>query len=159
MKLVPLVEFDSEISDLQQVGDTPFGNRKIYIVGGGRFWGERINGIALPGGGDWVLVNQQGLARLDVRKTIKTNDGALINMSYQGYYQYDADIMKKLEAGKGYNFGDTLFQVQAQFETGDPAYSWLNTTLAVGEAKENGGNIYYRIYEMVSDNSNFVNAA
>ena len=33
MKLVPLVEFDSEISDLQQVGDTPFGNRKIGVSG------------------------------------------------------------------------------------------------------------------------------
>ena len=155
MKLAPLVEFDSEISDLQQLGETPFGNRKIYIIGGGHFWGERINGIALPGGGDWVSVNHQGLARLDVRKTIKTDDGALINMSYQGYYQYDANITQTIEQGGGYEYGENLFKVQVQFETGDSRYNWLNTTLAVGEAKENGSNINYRVYEIVSDNSAF----
>lgn len=155
MRLVPLVEFDSEISDLQQVGETPFGNRTIYIIGGGRFWGERINGVALPGGGDWVSVNREGLARLDVRKTIKTHDGALIHMSYQGYYQYDSGIMEKLSMGGGYDFGDNLFKVQVQFESGDKRYHWLNTTLAVGEAKESGDKINYRIYELHSDNSVF----
>ncbi|HEB28054.1 MAG TPA: DUF3237 domain-containing protein [Porticoccus sp.] len=158
MQLTPLVEFDSEISDLQQIGETPFGNRKIYIIGGGHFWGERINGVALPGGGDWVSVNHDGLAKLDVRKTIKTDDGALINMSYQGYYQYDSAITDKLEQGEGYEFGENLFKVQVQFETGDPRYDWLNTTLAVGEAKETGKTIIYRIYEMISDNSTFTKA-
>ena len=150
MQLKPLVEFDSDISNLETIGDTPFGTRKIYIVGGGKFWGERINGHALPGGGDWVLINQQGFARLDVRKTIETHDGALINMSYQGYYQYKDDVLKKLEQGVGYEFGDVLFQVQVQFETGDARYDWLNTTLAVGEARETGSTIHYRVFEMLS---------
>ena len=43
MKLAPLVEFDSQISELQELGTTAFGERKIYLVGGGRFWGESIN--------------------------------------------------------------------------------------------------------------------
>lgn len=153
MKLKLLVEFDSQISDLQELGETPFGTRKIYIVGGGNFWGERIKGQALPGGGDWVLINPQGLARLDVRKTIRTDDGALINMSYQGYYQFTDAITAQLEKGEGYEFGDTLFQVQVQFETGDSRYAWLNTSLAVGEGRETGATIQYRVYEVLSDNA------
>ena len=51
MKLAPLVEFDSQISELQELGTTAFGERKIYLVGGGRFWGDKINGSARAGGG------------------------------------------------------------------------------------------------------------
>lgn len=151
MKLVPLMEFDSEISDTQVVGDTLFGSRKIYIIGGGNFWGERINGQALSGGGDWVLINAQGLARLDVRKTIRTDDGALINMSYQGYYRYDDALTAQVASGEGYEFGDNLFQVQVQFECGDSRYAWLNTTLAVAEGRETGSTIHYRVFEVLSD--------
>ena len=151
MKLVRLVEFDSEISDTQLLGDTLFGARKIYVIGGGNFWGDRINGKALPGGGDWVLVNGKGLARLDVRKTISTDDGALINMSYQGYYRYDDILTAQVARGEGYQFGDNLFQVQVQFECGDSRYTWLNTTLAVAEGRETGSTIHYRVFEVRSD--------
>lgn len=150
MKLIPLFECDSEIADTQELNQTPFGKRTIYIIGGGRFWGERINGNALPGGGDWVLVNEHGLAKLDVRKTLKTDDGALINISYQGLYQFKEELTTLLDQGHGYEFGDTLFQVQIQFETGDARYQWLNTTLAVAEGRETGTTIQYRAFEMVS---------
>jgi hypothetical protein len=149
MKLVPLFECDSEIADIQELNQTPFGKRIIYIIGGGRFWGERINGKALPGGGDWVLINENGLAKLDVRKTLKTDDGALINISYQGLYQFKDELTARVEKGQGYEFGDTLFQVQMQFETGDDRYAWLNTTLAVAEGRETGSTIHYRAFEMV----------
>jgi Protein of unknown function (DUF3237) len=152
MKLVPLVEFDSEAADLQEMGHTPFGTRRVYVVGGGNFWGERLNGKAMSGG-DWMLINEKGFAKLDVRKTIKTDDGALINMTYQGYYQYNDALTDQIEKGIGYDFGDTLFQVQVQFETGDDRYTWLNSTLAVAEARETGNNIHYRVYEMVAGNN------
>ena len=152
MKLVPLVEFDSSIAEQQEIGDTPFGKRRVYMVGDGRYWGERINGKNISGG-DWVLINENGLAELDVRKTIETDDGALIYMTYQGLYQFNERLAAQVENGQGYDFGDTLFQVQVQFETGDERYNWLNTTLAVAEGRETGTNIHYRVYEMVSDNN------
>ncbi|WP_456460515.1 DUF3237 domain-containing protein [Reichenbachiella sp.] len=150
MKLKPLFEFDSDISDRQELGDTPFGKRIIYVVGGGRFWGERVNGQALPGGGDWVITNENGLAKLDVRKTLKTDDGALIYITYTGLYQFKKELSEKIEAGQGYEFGETLFKVQMQFETGDERYAWLNTTLAVAEGKETGTKVQYRAFEIVS---------
>ena len=149
MKLVPLVEFDSSIADQQEIGKTSFGQRRVYMVGEGKYWGERINGKNVSGG-DWVLINDQGLAELDVRKTIETDDGALIYMTYQGLYQFNEQLAAQVEQGTGYNFGDTMFQVQVQFETGDERYQWLNTTLAVAEGRETGSTIHYRVFEMVS---------
>ena len=150
MKLKPLFEFDSDISDVQKLGDTPHGNRIIYVVAGGKLWGERVNGTVQSGGGDWVLINANGLAKLDVRKTLKTDDGALIYITYTGLYQFNEELTKRIDEGEGYDFGETLFQVQMQFETGDPRYDWLNTVLAVAEGRETGQKVHYRAFEMVS---------
>ena len=56
MRLEPLLIFRNSITDVQEIGDGPFGIRRTYIVGAGTFEGERLRGEILPGGG--VLVGQ-----------------------------------------------------------------------------------------------------
>src|SRR3546814_14323376 len=34
------------------IGASPFGDQRLGYISGGRFFGPRINGIVLPGGGD-----------------------------------------------------------------------------------------------------------
>src|SRR5580700_8721895 len=53
---------------------------------GGWVKGPRIKGTILAPGGDWSRVQPSGASRLDVRLTIKTDDGALIYMSYNGIF-------------------------------------------------------------------------
>jgi hypothetical protein len=48
---------DEEVHDL---GATPKGWRRIVGVNGGRFSGPKLNGIVLPGGGDWLLRRPPG---------------------------------------------------------------------------------------------------
>lgn len=149
MKLEFLMEFESHIKDIQIVGDTPKGKRIIYVVGDGTFKGPKLEGITLEGGaGDWMMILKEGLSTIDVRKTFKTDDGALIFVTYQGLYQFDDRLSAALKNGKEYDFGDTLFKVQMQFETGDERYAWLNHTLAVAEARETGKKVIYRVYAL-----------
>ncbi len=150
MKLEFLMAFDSHVKELQKVGSTPRGERFIYVVEGGTFEGPKLKGKAKDGGAaDWMMVVNDGLSTLDVRKTFETDDGALIFVTYQGLYQFNEQLSANLEKGEGYAFGDTLFQVQMQFETGDERYSWLNKTLAVAEGRETGNKVEYRAYRMV----------
>jgi hypothetical protein len=51
----------------------------------------------------------------------------------------------RMPAQKSCDFGDTLFITQVQFETGDIRYNWLNETLAIGEGRETGGGVEYRL--------------
>ena len=146
MHLSPLLTFRNTLSAVQPIGDTPFGHRITYIVGEGRFEGERLNGRILPGGGDWLVRGADGLARLDVRKTFETADQALIHVSYTGIYKFSAGITARLASGGDCEFGDTLFLTQVQFETGDPRYAWLNETLAIGEGRETRNGVEYRIF-------------
>ena len=39
----------------QSLGATPFGERRIVYLTGGKFTGDRLKGRILPGGGDWLL--------------------------------------------------------------------------------------------------------
>ena len=146
MHLSPLLTFRNTLSAVQPIGDTPFGHRITYIVGEGRFEGERLNGRILPGGGDWLVRGTDGLARLDVRKTFETDDQALIHVSYTWIYKFSDEITARLASGGDCEFGDTLFLTQVQFETGDPRYAWLNETLAIGEGRETRNGVEYRIF-------------
>ena len=149
LTLEPLIRFSNGVTT-HRLGQTPFGERITYVIRPGSFTGERLNGRVLDGGGDWMLCGADGLCQLDVRKMLETDDGALIDLRSTGLYRFDPAVTARLEAGGESQFGETLFQVQARFYTGDARYGWLNETLAVGEARERSGGVDYALYEVRS---------
>ena len=150
LKLEPLLRFTNPVT-VQAIGRTPFGERTTYIVGEGVFSGPRLRGRILAGGGDWFVRGADDLARLDVRKTFETHDGALIHVTYTGLYKFTAAVSEALSRGGDAQFGDTLFMAQVQFETGDRRYAWLNATLAVAEARETAAGVEYQLFALVHD--------
>ena len=147
LQLEPLLRFTNSIAT-QAIGKTPFGERTTYVVQEGEFSGPRLRGRILGGGGDWFVRGAADLARLDVRKTFETHDGALIHVSYTGLYKFNASVSETLMRGGDAQFGDTLFMAQVQFETGDSRYAWLNETLAVAEARETSSGVEYQLYAL-----------
>jgi hypothetical protein len=150
IKLEPLLRFTNGVT-VQPIGRTPFGERTTYVVGAGVFDGARLRGRVLPGGGDWFVRGANDLARLDVRKTLETDDGALIHVSYTGLYKFSDRVTQTLAQGRDAQFGDTLFMAQVQFETGAERYAWLNETLAVAEARETASGVEYQLYSLAHD--------
>ena len=62
------------VSGMQAIGATPNGNRRIGLVAGGTFQGERLRGTVLPGGADWIMARADGSTTLDVRLVLETDD-------------------------------------------------------------------------------------
>src|ERR1700675_1579636 len=79
----PLFVMRLDVRPLIIVGPTPGGYRRIGIVYGGRFEGQRLSGEVLDGGSDWQTVRGDGATTLDVRLILKTKDEALIGMTYR----------------------------------------------------------------------------
>ena len=150
IKLIPLLRFSNGVT-VQRIGQTPFGDRTTYVVGEGVFTGARLRGRILAGGGDWFVRGARDLARLDVRKTFETDDGALIHVTYTGLYKFSDAVTRALSLGQDTQFGDTLFLAQVQFETGDARYAWLNETLAVAEARETAAGVEYQLYDLAHE--------
>jgi hypothetical protein len=121
---------------------------------GGLVRGPRIKGVLVPPGGDWSRVLPSGVLRLDVRLTIKTDDGALIYVSYNGV-ERDSPVSEQKSNAEQHVIGPedvSVWMIAPTFETSAPRYAWLNETQAVGKMVEfkdgPGGYVKYEIYEV-----------
>ena len=146
----PLFELRLEVPPLIDLGDTPYGRRRIAAVTGGSFEGERLRGSVLGApGGDWLLQRPDGVLVLDVRIVLKTDDGALIYMAYRGLRHGAAEVMERLARGEAVDASSYYFRITPTFETAAPAYAWLNRLLAVGIGHREPAGPVYRVEELL----------
>ena len=116
------------------VENGPQGTRTIVQIVGGRFEGPRLKASAQAPSGDWVTNRADGSYRLDVRLTLKTDDGALILATYNG-------------VGQTTSAGASL-RMAPLFETGDSRYAWLTRLQAVGVGERVGTTVRYDVYAL-----------
>jgi hypothetical protein len=116
------------------VENGPQGTRTIVQVVGGRFEGPRLKASVQAPAGDWITNRADGSYRLDVRLTLKTDDGALILVTYNGI-------------GQTTNAGASL-RTAPLFETGDSRYIWLTRLQAIGVGERVGTMVKYDIYAL-----------
>jgi hypothetical protein len=143
-----LVDLSVELEPPQLIA-TPVGLRYTLIVKSGRFEGPKLRGEVLPGGGDWILFGTDGIGRLDVRATMRTDDGALIHLTAGGASRVPADAQERLEAGERIPFADSYIRSTPKFEAGDERYAWINEAVTVGYNEFSPGHIDYRIYKVL----------
>lgn len=150
MRLEPLMTYHADLLSPVAVGAGPYGNRLIVEVTGGAFEGPRLRGRLLTGGGDWLLVDADGVGHLDVRASFETHDGALIYVQYYGRLELTDAVMAALGGSGETRFGDQYFFSQPRFETGDARYRWLNHVIAVGQGRVLPNRVEYQVFECVN---------
>jgi len=116
------------------VEDGPQGTRTIVQIIGGRFEGPRLKASVGAPAGDWITNRADGSYRVDARLTLKTEDGALILVTYNGI-------------GQTTNTGASL-RVAPLFETGDSRYAWLTRLQAIGIGERVGTTLEYDVYAL-----------
>ena len=75
------------------IGPTPEGLRVNVYVTSGEVFGPKLRGRFRPAGGDWLLIRPDGVGVLDVRATMKLDDGALVYTTYSGVAELGPDVM------------------------------------------------------------------
>jgi Protein of unknown function (DUF3237) len=142
--------FDMHV-DLQpaQLIPTPVGTRMTFITTGGVIAGPMLRGELLPGGGDWLVLGDDGAGRVDVRATLRTHDGALIHYESRGIIKIPADGLHRLAAGEVLPFAETYVRTTPKFETADERYAWLSEVVALGYNILSPNHIDYRIYRVL----------
>ena len=128
------------------------GSLQIFNVPpGGWAKGPKINGTLLSPGGDWLRTMPSGVFRLEVRATVRTDDGADIYMSYNGIIQHSAESAERFMRGEVLTDKDLPYFVTAPtFQTSSAKYAWLNGVQAVGKMVEvkagAGGYVKYDVF-------------
>ena len=100
---------------------------------GGWVKGPRIKGTLLAPAGDWARVLPSGVSRLDVRATIKTDDDALIYISYNGIYKDTEEVEARAAKGEVLTSKDLYFITAPTMQTSSKKYDWLNGVQCIGK--------------------------
>jgi hypothetical protein len=134
----PVLEYlgrlSAETGTRTVVENGPQGTRTVVQLVGGRFEGPRVKASLQTPAGDWITNRTDGSYRLDVRLTLKTDDGALILVTYNGI-------------GQTTSTGASL-RAAPLFETGDSRYAWLTRLQAVAVGERVGTAVSYDIYAL-----------
>jgi hypothetical protein len=149
VRTTPLFTVALKVPTIQNLGRTPLGERRIGIVAGGSFEGPKLSGTVEEGGSDWILVRPDGALQLDVRLTLKTNDGHLIGMTYRGYRHGPAAVIERLNRGDPVDPSEYYFRIAPFFETASEKYGWLNRIVTVGLGHRPPGGPVYRVFEVL----------
>jgi hypothetical protein len=145
----PLFVMRLDVRKLQIVGATPGAFRRVGIVPSGTFAGERLSGEVLEGGADWQDVRRDGSTTLDVRLVLKTDDDAMIGMTYRGLRHGPPEVMARLDKGEVVDPASYYFRTTALFETAAPPYAWLNGILAIGVGHRFPDGPVYSLFEVL----------
>jgi hypothetical protein len=145
----PLFVMRLKVPPLIVVGTTPNAFRRIGLIEGGSFEGDRLSGEVLPGGNDWQAVRQDNCTKLDVRIVLKTTDGALIVMTYQALRHGSPSVMEQLDKGEDVDPASYYFRMNPLFETSATQYDWMNRIIAVGTGDRPPDGPIYSIFEVL----------
>ncbi len=149
----PLATLDVEhVFDLRVDLEDPLvfptagGTRLTYIVRHGALDGPRVRGELLGGGGDWVVLGADGVGRMDVRATIRTDDGVLIHYASRGVAKLPATGRDTVAAGGRIPYESSYIRSTPRLETTDERYAWLAGLVLVAVSEFSAGHSDHRVY-------------
>ncbi len=86
---------------------------------------------------------------MDVRGTLRTDDGALILTQYHGVIVAPPEVWEAFGRQEPVDPKTYYFRTAPRYETGDERYSWLNTSVSVAVGAVIPGGVSYRVYRVV----------
>jgi hypothetical protein len=149
VQTAPLFVMRLVVPKVISIGATPGPFRRLGVVSGGMFEGERLSGEVLDGGNDWQDVRDDRSTTLDVRLALKTSDGALIAMSYRGLRRGPADVLARIDRGEAVDPRSYYFRISPMFETASETYGWLNHIIAIGVGHRFPQGPVYSVFEVL----------
>jgi len=148
LTLEPLLRAEVTLAPPQELGDSPLGRRRIIPITGGSFRGEKLAGRVLPGGADWQVIRSDGVAELDARYTLETDDRALIYVRNFGYRHGPAEVLQRLAAGEPVDPSLYYMRTTPRFETGAERYRWLNRLICVATGARRAAAVELEVFEV-----------
>jgi hypothetical protein len=151
LKLAHLFTLSAGIGSSDDTGQGSLGRRMRDSVGEGTFSGPRLRGDMLPGSADWRLVRNDVTSIVDARVMLRTDDGALIYMSYGGRIVVPPEVLAQARDPAQRGLLDPAryyFRTAPTFETGAERYTWLNNIICVGTGRLTDCGVDYEIFEV-----------
>ena len=121
-----------QVAPPQEVGDTPFGRRRVIPLLGGTVSGPELNGRILPGGADFQAIRSATYTDIHARYIIETDEGERIYVENTGIRTGSAEDIAAIARGASVDPARIYFRSVPRFETAAARWEWLNSRLFVG---------------------------
>ena len=138
-----------QLAPIVEMGEGRGGKRRIIPIIGGEVTGDKINGKVMNIGADWQTIYPDGLAELDTRYAIETDDGAVIEIINFGYRHGPPEVIEAIARGEDVPLDQYYMRTHARMETGDPRYSWVNKMLFVGTGGRKESAVHISLYKII----------
>lgn len=149
----PQLEFifaaDVAVDPPLDLGNIGKGTRRFVPIAGGEVSGPKVRGEVLRGGGDWQVIRDDGVAELEARYTLRTDDGALIFVRNYGLRHGPRDVIAALTAGETVGHSSYYFRGATFFETGAAQYAWLTKQIVVCIGEREPARVRLKFYEVL----------
>lgn len=149
-KLTYACDLMVDLGPIREMGSGRAGQRRIIPIVGGRVSGPRIQGRVLNVGADWQTVFADGLAELDTRYALETDDGATIEVVNYGFRHGPQKVLEAIAQGEEVAADQYYMRTHARLETGDTRYDWVNRTLFVGVGARHKSSVNICLYAIDS---------
>jgi hypothetical protein len=134
---------------LADTAGSPHGTRQYWEMTSGTLEGNGLKASIDMPGGDWYTASPDGFGRPDVRVQLRTDDGALILMSYTGLVEQTDAFVSAASNDEATDWDDQYMRFAVQFDTGAERYRWLNESLFVARGHILGTTeLEYEIYRV-----------
>jgi hypothetical protein len=147
-EMVLVFELRAQVGAPLDLGPMPAGRRRIVPILGGTFEGSGIRGRIQPGGADWQIVRSDGVAELDTRYTLETDDGKLIYVQNAGIRRASPEVTAKLMKGEPVDPSLVYFRTVPKFETSAPELAWLMQSIFVGTGERYPADVLLRFWKL-----------
>lgn len=144
----PFLHIEADLDHVLHLGPTPYGDRRVIHILGGRFEG-RIAGRIIPGGADWQIVRSDGVADIQARYTLETEAGERVLVRSEGLRHGPPDVIARLGRGEAVDPALYYFRTILRFETSSEPLAWLNRILSVARGARAERAVHLDVYEVL----------
>ena len=131
------------------LGDTPYGGRRIAQFGTGSFEGPKLRGTVLPGAGGWMLMRRDDVLEIDVRLTLETDDKQHIYMNWKGFRHGPKHVIDRLNRGETVDPETYYFRTTPYFETSSEKYGWMNRICSIATGARTGSGRTFQVFQVL----------
>jgi len=137
-----------ELSRPHEMGTWAAGTRRIIPIVGGTAQGPLVNGRILDVGADWQTVLTDGIAELDARYAIETDDDAVIEVVSRGIRHASPEVTARIAAGEAVPPTEYYMRTAIRLQTGHPAYDWVNRAIFLAAGGKVGATVQLSIFRV-----------
>lgn len=145
----PIFHIHADLAEITEVGATPYGDRRVIEILGGTVEGPRLKGRLMTGGADWQIIRTDGVADVQARYVIETDEGARVLVTSNGLRHGPPEVLAAIARGEAVDPASYYFRTVMRFEASDPKLDWLNRIIAIARGARERLSVHLDVYEVL----------